>query len=168
MCKNNVLLFWPNFLPEVLDILFRYIMDSIKYQNKKSKPDSLWKKSYNGQCLDLPTGHWFKNKHQNPNKNGSLSTKPGICNGRPSLWPEPRKWVGWTEEKQHQHGSGNLNDLERFCIEEWFLISCQVFSKLIRLYRRKLVICSQCVLEKNIYFTMWLISLVFLTLQTSL
>jgi len=42
------------------------------------------------------------------------------------------------EEKKRQHGSGNLKDLERFYMEEWSLISCQVFSKLIRHYRRKL------------------------------
>jgi len=45
---------------------------------------------------------------------------------------------GWTEEKQRQHGSGNLQDLERFCMEQWSLNSCQVFCKLIRHYRRKL------------------------------
>ncbi len=32
----------------------------------------------------------------------------------------------------------NLKDLERFCMEEWSLISYQVFSKLFRHYRRKL------------------------------
>jgi len=39
---------------------------------------------------------------------------------------------------KHQHGSGNLQDLERVCMEEWSLISCQVFSKLIRHYKRRL------------------------------
>ncbi len=57
----------------------------------------------------------------------------------PVLWPEPcRKWVRWTEEKKHQHGAVNLKDLERFWMKEWSLISCQVFSNLIRHYRRKL------------------------------
>ncbi len=56
----------------------------------------------------------------------------------PVLWPEPcRKWVRWTEEKQHCHGAVNLKDLERFWMKEWSLISCQVFSNLIRHYRRK-------------------------------
>jgi len=36
------------------------------------------------------------------------------------------------------HGSENLKDLERVYMEEWSLISCQVFSKLIRHYRRRL------------------------------
>jgi len=31
-----------------------------------------------------------------------------------------------------------LKDLERFYMEEWSLISCQVFSKLIRHYRKRL------------------------------
>ncbi len=55
----------------------------------------------------------------------------------PVLWPEPcRKWVRWTEEKKHRHGAVNLKDLERFWMKEWSLISCQVFSNLIRHYRR--------------------------------
>ncbi len=88
----------------------------------------------------------------------------------PVLWPEPcRKLVRWTEEKKHRHGAVNL---ERFWMKEWSLISCQVFSTLIRHYRRKCravklanggfksielkgaVNCGQCVLEKNIYFIM--------------
>ncbi len=55
----------------------------------------------------------------------------------PVLWPEPyRTWVRWTEEKKHRHGSGNLKVLEWFWMKEWSLISCQVFSNLIRHYRR--------------------------------
>jgi len=55
------------------------------------------------------------------------------------IWYKPYiKWVGWTEVKKHQHGAGNLKDLERFCMEKWSLISCQVFSKLIGHYQRKL------------------------------
>ncbi len=55
----------------------------------------------------------------------------------PFLWPEPcRKWVRWTEEKKHCQGAGNLKGLEWFWMKEWSLISCQVFSNLIRHYRR--------------------------------
>ncbi len=55
----------------------------------------------------------------------------------PVLWPEPcRKWVRWTEE--NQHGAVNLEGLEWFWMKEWSLISCQVFSNIIRHYRRKL------------------------------
>ncbi len=90
----------------------------------------------------------------------------------PVLWTEPcRKWVRWTEEKKHRHGSVNVKGLERFWMKEWSLISCQVFSNLIRHYRRKCravklangdfkkywikaVNCGQCVLEKNINFIM--------------
>jgi len=39
----------------------------------------------------------------------------------------------WAELKRR---STNM-DLERFYLEEWSLISCQVFSKLIRHYRRR-------------------------------
>ncbi len=49
-----------------------------------------------------------------------------------------RKGVRWTEAK-HQHGAGNLKGLEWFWMKEWSLISCQVFSNLIRHYRRKLL-----------------------------
>ncbi len=42
----------------------------------------------------------------------------------------------WTEEKKHQHGAGNLKGLEWFWMKEWSLISCQMFSNLIRHYRR--------------------------------
>ncbi len=52
-------------------------------------------------------------------------------------WPEPcRTRVKWTEEK-HRHGAGNLKGLEWFWMKELSLISCQVFSNLIRHYRRK-------------------------------
>ncbi len=67
-------------------------------------------------------GHWAQNQ-------ASAMTIP-------VLWPEPcRKWVRWTEEK-HQHGAGNLKGLEWFWMKEWSLISCQMFSNLIRHYRR--------------------------------
>ncbi len=91
----------------------------------------------------------------------------------PVLWPEPCKnRVRWTEEKKHQHGAVDIKGLELFWMKEWSLISCQVFSNLIRYYRRKLravklanwgfkkywingaVNCGQCVLEKNSYFIM--------------
>ncbi len=49
----------------------------------------------------------------------------------PVLWPEPcRRWMRWTEEKKHRHGSVNLKGLEWFWMKEWSLISCQVFSDL--------------------------------------
>jgi len=55
----------------------------------------------------------------------------------PVPWPDE-----WAELKRRstnvQHASGNLKDLERFCMEEWSLIYCQLFSKLIRHYRRRL------------------------------
>ncbi len=77
----------------------------------------------------------IQNKHQNQHKNVSLSTKLIFYHGRPS----PLTWtlqkmseVNWREE------AVNLKDLERFWMKEWSLISCQVFSNLIRHYRRKL------------------------------
>ncbi len=89
----------------------------------------------------------------------------------PVLWPEPcRKWVRWTEEKKHRHGAVNLKDLEWFWMKEWSLISCQVFSNLVRHYRRKLravilanggfkkywikgcrYLCPMCIREKHLF-----------------
>jgi len=40
----------------------------------------------------------------------------------------------WAELKRRSTNK----DLERFCMEEWSLISCQLFSKLIRHYGRRL------------------------------
>jgi len=75
--------------------------------------------------LDLSSGQQSKSKINT--KNVSLSTKASAMTV-PVAWPEPyRKWVGWTEEKKQEHGSGNQKDLGRFCMEEWSLI-----SKLIR------------------------------------
>jgi len=51
----------------------------------------------------------IQKQHQNQNKNVSLSTKLRICNGHPNPWPEPyRRWLGWTEKKKHQQGSGEI------------------------------------------------------------
>ncbi len=56
------------------------------------------------------------------------------------LWPFQSSDLNpideWTQEKKHHHGAVNLKDLERFWMKEWSLISCQVFSNLIRYYRR--------------------------------
>ncbi len=44
-------------------------------------------------------GHWAQNQASD-----MAISIPG---------PEPyRKWVGCSEEKKHQHGAGNLKDLE--------------------------------------------------------
>jgi len=92
-------------------------------------------------------GHvWIFQQDSNPKTSCKIKTKMGhwaqnqaFAMAIPVPRPEPyRKWVGWTEEKKHQHRSGNLKDLERFCIEEWSLISCQVFSKFIKHYKRRL------------------------------
>ncbi len=58
----------------------------------------------------------------------------------PVLWPESYRKMseGELKGRKHQHGAVNLKDLERFWMKEWSLISCQVFSNLIRHYRRKL------------------------------
>jgi len=99
------------------------IMDLMKNQQIKNI-------NLTTSASNLITGHvWiFQNKHQNQNKNGSLSTKPSICYGHPNPWPEHyRKWVGWTKEKKRQHGYGNLNDLERI----WYLVRCSPISSVI-------------------------------------
>ncbi len=50
------------------------------------------------------------------------------------LWPEPcRRWVSELKRR-----SCESEDLEWFWMKEWSLISCQVFSKLFRHYRRQL------------------------------
>ncbi len=149
-------------------------MDSIKYQQIKNL-------QVTDSVRNLIMGHvWIFQPYNNPNTNLKNNTKMGhwaqnqaSAMAIPVLWPEPcRKWVRWTEEKKHRHGAVNLKDLERFWMKEWSLISCQVFSNLIRHYRRKLravklanggfkkywikgaINCGQCVLEKNIYFIM--------------
>ncbi len=93
---------------------------------------------------NLIMGHiWIFQLDNNPKTNqkttqklGHLAQNQASAVAIPVLWPEPcRKWVEWTEEKKHQHGTVNLKDLERFWMKEWSLISCQVFSNLIRHYR---------------------------------
>ncbi len=95
---------------------------------------------------NLIMGHvWIFQPDNNPNTNLKNNTKMGHWPQNQAsaiaisvLRPEPcRKWVRWTEEKKHRHGAGNLKDLEWFWRKEWSLISCQVFSNLIRYYRRQ-------------------------------
>ncbi len=85
---------------------------------------------------------WIFQLHNNPNTNLKNNTQMGHWAQNqasalviPVLWPEPVE-NEWTEEKKHHHGDVNLKDLERFWMKEWSLISCQVFSNLIRYYRR--------------------------------
>ncbi len=96
---------------------------------------------------NLIMGHvWIFQPYNNPNTNLKNNTKMGhwaqnqaSAMAIPVLWPEPcRKWVSWTEEKKHRHGAVNLKGLEWFWMKEWSLISCPVFSNLIRHYWRKL------------------------------
>ncbi len=96
---------------------------------------------------NLIMGHvWIFQPDNNPNTNlkkkykeiGHWAQNQASAMAIPVLWPGPcREWVGWTEEKKHRHGAGNLKGLEWFWMKEWSLISCQVFSNLIRHYRRK-------------------------------
>ncbi len=95
---------------------------------------------------NLIMGHvWIFQRDNNPNtylknytKMGPWTQNQASALAIPVLWPEPsRKWVRWTEEKKHRHGAGNLKHLEWFWRKEWSLISCQVFSNLIRHYRRR-------------------------------
>ncbi len=137
---NILLYFWccgPIFLLEVLDILFRYMASWIlsnRYKNQQVTES----------FRNLIMGHvWTFQLHNNPNTNLKNNTKMGHWAQNqasalviPVLWPEPYRWVRWTEEKKHHHGAVNLKDLERFWMKEWSLISCQVFSNLIRHYRR--------------------------------
>ncbi len=113
-------------------------MDSIKYQQIKNQ-------QVTDSVRNLIMGHvWIFQLDNNPHKILKNNTKMGhwaqnqaSALAIPVLWPEPcRKRVRWTEEKKHRHGAVNLKDLERFWMKEWSLISCQVFSNLIRHYRR--------------------------------
>ncbi len=94
---------------------------------------------------NLIMGHvWILQPDNNPNANLKNNTKMGhwaqnqaSAMANPVLWPEPyRQWVRWTEEKKHHHRAGILKGLGRFWMKEWSLISCHVFSNLIRHYRR--------------------------------
>ncbi len=115
-------------------------MDSIKYQQIQKN------QQVTDSVRNIIRGHvWIFQQDNNPNTNLKNNTKMGhwaqnqaSALAFPVLWPEPcRKWVRWTEEKKHRHGAVNLKDLEWFWMKEWSLISCQVFSNLMRHYRRK-------------------------------
>ncbi len=129
---------------------------------------------------NLIMGHvWIFQPDNNPNTNLKNNTKMGhwaqnqaSALAIPVLWPEPcRRWVRWTEEKKHCHRAVNLKGLKWFWMKEWSLMSCQVFSNLIRHYRRKLkyfgkwrfqkvlnkrvpLIVANVYRRKNIYFIM--------------
>ncbi len=80
---------------------------------------------------------WIFQPYNNPNTNVKNNTKiwHWAQNQASTMvpWSAPyRKWMGWTEEEKHRHGAGYLKDLEWFWMKEWSLISCQVFSNLIR------------------------------------
>lgn len=47
-----------------------------------------------------------------------------------NLWGELKRRV-------HMRGPGTLNDLERFCKEQWSQMVCSVFCKLIKCCRKK-------------------------------
>ncbi len=139
----NILLYFlccgPIFLLEILDILLRYMASCIISNTNKEKINK-WLTLRN-----LIMGHvWIFQPYNYPNTNLKNNTKMGYwaqnqasATAIPVLWPEPYyKWVGWTEEKKHHHGSGNLKGLKWFWMKEWSLISCQVFSNIIRHYRR--------------------------------
>ncbi len=64
------------FLPEILDIFFRYKASWVLSNTNRSKMYCLYGKSY---MLDLPTGQWSTSKHKNQNRNWSLRTKPSFC-----------------------------------------------------------------------------------------
>ncbi len=122
------------------DFMFEYYCCMfIVYSNQQKVTDSV---------RNLIMGHvWIFQPDNNPKTNLKNNTKMGhwaqnqaSAMANPVFWPEPcRKWVRWTEEKKHRHGAVNLKDLERFWMKEWSLISCQVFSNIIRHYRKKLL-----------------------------
>ncbi len=92
---------------------------------------------------------WIFQPDNNPNTNLKNNTKMGHWTQNqasamaiPVLRPEPyRIWVRWTEEKKHHYGSVNLEDLERFWMKEWSLISCQVFSNFISIIGENIELC---------------------------
>ncbi len=142
---NILLYFWccePIFLLEVLDILFRHMTSWILSNTNRLKKNQ----QVTDSVRNLIMGHvWIFQPYNNPNPNFRNNIKMGhwaqnqaSAMAIPVLWPEPyRKRVRWTEEKKHQHTADNLKGLEWFWMKEWSLISYQVFSNLIRHYRRK-------------------------------
>ncbi len=93
---------------------------------------------------NLIMGHvWVFQTYNNPNTNLKNNIKMGpwaqnqaSAMATPVLRPEPcRKWVSELKRRS-TNMELNLNDLEWFWMKEWSLISCQVFSNLIRYYRR--------------------------------
>ncbi len=116
------------------------IMDSIKYQTK-----NMWPKKVTDSVRNIIMGHvLIFQPYNNQNANLKNNTQMGhwaqnqtYAMTIPVFWLEPcRKWVRWTEEKRHQQGAGNLKGLKWFWMNKWSLISCQVFSNIIRHYRR--------------------------------
>ncbi len=117
------------------------------------------KKKITDSVKNLIMGHvWIFLPDNNPNTNLKNNTKMDHwAQNQASVmaisvpWPAPcRKWVRWTEENKHQHVAVNLKDLEWFWMKEWSLISCQVFSNLIRHFRRKTILFWQMEVSKNI------------------
>ncbi len=80
----------------------------------------------------------IQSKHQNQHKNVSLCTKW-------SFWPSkfPALNTIGNERGELKRRSTNMElwiwRIWRFCVKEWSLISCQVFSNLFRLYARMLL-----------------------------
>ncbi len=95
---------------------------------------------------NIIVGHvWIIPMENNQKTNIKNNTKMGDWEKNASAmaipvpWPEPyKKRVGWTEEEKHHRGTGNLKGLDWIWVKECSLISCQVFSNLIRHNRRKL------------------------------
>ncbi len=88
-------------------------MDYIKYLQIKNQ-------QVNDSVRNLTIGHvWIFLPDNNTNWAQNQASAMAI----PVLWPEP-----CSEEMKHQHGAGNLKDLERFWMKEWSLMSCQVSS----------------------------------------
>ncbi len=113
-------------------------------RNGQTSPHVVWEgfnKNYPSSSKDsvrnLIMGHiWIFQPFTNLKNNtkiGHWAQNQASALAIPVFWPEPcRTWERWTEEKKHQHGAGNLKDLEWFWMKEWSLVSCQVFSNLIR------------------------------------
>ncbi len=138
---------------EVLDILFRHMASWILSNTNRKVTDSVRNRIMDHDWIFQPDNSPSTNLKNNT-KMSHWAQNQASAMAITVLGPEPcREWVRWTEEKKHQHGAGSLKDLERFWMKKWSLISCQVFSNLIRHYRRK---CRAFKLANGGFKTYWI------------
>ena len=112
------------------------IMNSMKYQD-------ILNLNLAAPARKLKLGRRWIFQQDNDPKHMSKSTQKWLTEHKIKLLPWPSQSPDltlWAELKRrvHKRGPGTLDDLERFCKEEWSQILFSVFYNLIRCYGRRL------------------------------